>query len=269
MPPSNSDRIAICGELVPRFLKHRLLFFDRIGLEALEDTVKLLRALESDALRNIANELEFLQSRNIVFDAAPFVLEAKAFYHQSEEIPPEEKADLLSAQSIERWVNDLIERRLLAGKDFGIVRAARLINGYSQFTARVCARHMQRFGRQEASAVLSEPLMIPRKMKRVYDKFQRPSTDVIEVVLDKLPMPPEDTPWEQILDFKADEEAQGYLRGLRVWMGEITRQKLTAIPKPVKSSIGFSSNIRNIWRCISCLFAGALLARHLSLRRKS
>jgi hypothetical protein len=65
-------------------------------------------------------------------------------------------------------------------------------------------------------------------MKRAYSKLQRPSTNVINVVLDELPMPSEDTPWEAVLDFKADSEAQGYLQGLKVWMGEIARQKLTA-----------------------------------------
>jgi hypothetical protein len=54
------------------------------------------------------------------------------------------------------------------------------------------------------------------------------SADIIDVVLDKLPMPSELTPWEAILDFKADIEAQGYLQGLKVWMADIARQKLSA-----------------------------------------
>jgi hypothetical protein len=60
-------------------------------------------------------------------------------------------------------------------------------------------------------------------------------------------MPSEQTPWEAILDFKADTEAQGYLQGLKVWMGHIARQTLR-LPKLEKSSNGCSSSIRNIWR---------------------
>ena len=38
-----SDRIAISGEIAPSFLKHRLLFFDRIGVFELAGVYKLLR----------------------------------------------------------------------------------------------------------------------------------------------------------------------------------------------------------------------------------
>jgi hypothetical protein len=90
MTPSNLDRIAVCVELFPRSLKQRLLFFDSICVFDVEETVELLRVLAtskrtflrraagimgasgitaSEADDNSANDLEFLASKNIVFNA--------------------------------------------------------------------------------------------------------------------------------------------------------------------------------------------------------
>jgi len=93
------------------------------------------------------------------------------------------------------------------------------------FFARICARNWQQSTGLEFSAIRSTPL--PKEVEQLLGP-QRPSANVIDVVLDKLPMPSEQTPWEQILDFKADTEAQGYLQGLKVWMADITGQQLTA-----------------------------------------
>jgi hypothetical protein len=162
-----------------------------------------------------------------IFDARPFIDESEELLAQSAEVAPEDVADLRSGE--------LIARRI-SKKDFGqyianpksFPRLVRLLNALAQFDARRCARHFERSKGLEVSVVLSGPLLVPNKMKRVYEKLQQPPTDLIEVVLDKLPMPSELTPWEAILDFKADKDAQGYLQGLKVWMGDIVRQKLTA-----------------------------------------
>jgi hypothetical protein len=230
MSPSNSDRIAICGELFPRSLKHRVLFFDRIGVSEIESTVRLLRLFENDDLDGLANDLEFLQSKDRVFEVEPFALDAEAAFRRSKEVQPEQAADIRSAAYLTRQI-ERRQKQMSAAAPFNqteVLRTLSLMDSHWQFSARMCARYMQRSEGLEASAVLSSPLAIPNQMKRVYDELPRTSTDLIEVVLDKLPMPSELTPWEAILDFKADTEAQGYLQGLKVWMGEITRQKLTA-----------------------------------------
>jgi hypothetical protein len=73
--PISSDRIAICGEAVPDFLKQRLLFFDRIGVFELDRAIDFWRGGSVPGLVDLANDLEFLQSRNLVFDAQPFLPE--------------------------------------------------------------------------------------------------------------------------------------------------------------------------------------------------
>jgi hypothetical protein len=123
-------------------------------------------------------------------------------FSQLKKAPDEKGLDELSSMlsSLERQASSIAARHVAFG--------------------RMTTRFMQAEG-LEASVVHSGSLVIA-------PRFQLPSTDVIDVVLDKLPMPSENTPWEQILDFKADTEAQGYLQGLKVWMGDVARQKLRA-----------------------------------------
>jgi hypothetical protein len=45
--------------------------------------------------------------------------------------------------------------------------------------------------------------------------------DVVRVVLSALPQPDDSTPWERIVEFRADAEAQLALRRLRRWMNQI------------------------------------------------
>ena len=225
MTPSNSDRIAICGEFFPSFLKHRVLFFDRIGVNHIEVVLKFLRSLEHDDLAGVANDLEFLRRNNYVFEAQPLTIEAGRAVLQSEEVQPEQAADFISAVTVEQRFSRRRKRKSATTSASAVFDH---VNLFSQFTARICARHLQHSKGLEASAVLSEPLIIPKVLKRVYDGLEQPSADVVEVVLDKFPMPSELTPWEAILDFKADSEAQGYLQGLKVWMSDVARQKLTS-----------------------------------------
>ena len=51
--------------------------------------------------------------------------------------------------------------------------------------------------------------------------------DVVDVVINSLPLPSPDTPWEKIFDFRNDEEARGDLAGLRNWISETARSNIT------------------------------------------
>jgi hypothetical protein len=214
MTPSKSERIAICGEAVfSTSPKHDLLFFDRIGVFELEKKVKLLRERrrrDTNARRDIkagaANDLEFLESQNYVFSAPLPVFEEAGSNEGYEE----------EAELIEKMI---IEHRISPKGYYQLHDSIQLL------CARACARFWQHSTGQEHSAIRSKPL--PAEVEQLLG-FQRSSANVIDVVLDKLPMPSELTPWEAILDFKADTEAQGYLQGPKVWMADVARQKLPA-----------------------------------------
>lgn len=52
--------------------------------------------------------------------------------------------------------------------------------------------------------------------------------NVIEVVINKLPLPSATTPWEAILDYRNDNDTQKSLRALRNWMRNIASKDLPA-----------------------------------------
>jgi hypothetical protein len=218
MTPSKSDRIAICGELFPFSLKQRLLFFDRIGVFDLNTIHKFFHRLKTDAAKGFANDYEYLQAKNFVFqpELPPVVFDPEG--------PREEAADAFSAISIFKTFE---EERKATTKMTKRARSLQfsLLDDQRLFLARICARNMRQAMGLEASAIRWRQLNLAEKMQ---DEIQLQSSDVIDVVLDKLPMPSELTPWEAILDFKADKDAQGYLQGLKVWMSDLARQNLTA-----------------------------------------
>lgn len=64
-----------------------------------------------------------------------------------------------------------------------------------------------------------------------YDFSKIPSSrksEVARVAIDKLPIPDETTPWEQILDFRNDPDNQSALLNLRRWVRNISSENLTA-----------------------------------------
>jgi hypothetical protein len=242
---SKSDRIAICGEFGPGDLKHRLLFFDRIGVPGLE-TIKerLRRHSRGDRGLALANDLEFLQSNNIVFAAKEVLeIEADPAWRAIIGAPStKSKGRRLSEGQLEfyafkvsrEWLDASLDRfaREVRGteskplKPSESMEVVRFYRSRLQFEVRLCARYVHYAEGVTASAVFTQPLIIPEELQH-FEEFQQPSTDVADIVLDKLPMPSELTPWEAILDFKADTDAQGYLQGLKVWMVDLARQKLS------------------------------------------
>ena len=54
-------------------------------------------------------------------------------------------------------------------------------------------------------------------------------SDVAKVTINKLPIPDENTPWEQIIDFRSDSENQLALLRLRRWIRKIASENLSAL----------------------------------------
>jgi hypothetical protein len=94
---------------------------------------------------------------------------------------------------------------------------------FAQFSSRIIAAKLRRIDGLLATPLIRGPLILP---PNCVEHCSAQQETVVEVVLKKLPMPSDSTPWERIFDFKADAEAQGYLMGLRVWMNELSRQAL-------------------------------------------
>lgn len=72
-----------------------------------------------------------------------------------------------------------------------------------------------------AIPILHLPLKLPIEAKKRSDQ-------IFDVIIKSLPIPTEDTPFEQILEFRQDERARATLSGLRDWQNEISKSSLSA-----------------------------------------
>jgi hypothetical protein len=66
---------------------------------------------------------------------------------------------------------------------------------------------------------------------------QTNKSEVLEIVLKKLPAPDELTPWEQLLEFRDDADSRYKFLALREWASEIARMKLA--PSEVEQKLEF------------------------------
>ena len=70
------------------------------------------------------------------------------------------------------------------------------------------------------------PVSYPKTIGAMYQTGHSPT---INVILRQLPIPSDNTPWQDILDFRSNEEARGSLVALRKWMRKLTKEGLSQI----------------------------------------
>jgi hypothetical protein len=116
----------------------------------------------------------------------------------------------------------IFRRRLAKARDRATIDFFSSWASFYYETARILALKMRHADGLEASIISENTLR--RRTPGVGEM-----NPVVEIVLRRVPMVRDDVPWEQILEFRQDEEARGFLRGLRVWMSELVQCKLSPV----------------------------------------
>ncbi len=225
MSPQSDSRIGVPGEYFPVSLKQLLLFFDKLAIFDLEGKIEILRSWKQDQGTALANDLEFLKSKQIVFQPGPF-------YQTGKDLLLSFAPDIDDFMNVAAFLIRELELESEAKKkekDRDFAKFFVTLNSQSQFHARLYAKHLQRSEAASASVILSTPLIFPEGVKSSSDRSGPTSTNVIDVILKRLPMPSKQTPLEAILDFRMDPEAAGYLNGLRLWINDAVQKKLTTL----------------------------------------
>jgi hypothetical protein len=209
-------------------LKQQALFFDQIGIYKLSNFYKSLR--ESTELLNkfapsfsqhkaetIITELEWLQQKNIIFELRleEELSDTNSKFLQSRGGQKFEDAKKLLKRIVEfppselRSIEDQAHRLdLLKAQHFAILR---LMSIFMEAARGITA--VTTFPYFEYAAEL------PNSSK----------SDVAQVVISKLPMPDNETPWEQIIDYRDDEDNQKNLLNLRRWITKISTENLSSV----------------------------------------
>jgi hypothetical protein len=204
-------------------LKRDALTFNRIaipGVEALSAS-DLLTALK----RN--NELEWLLEQRIVFEpdnsdrelwknilseeaGDPFRQRIREFREAMKETYGKELARMLTKEEMVDVDDDVIEIIEILLDTFLLTeRQLRPIS--------ILLRKSLPIDAYPVFSIRAEFFQSPQVAKN----------DVIQIVLNELPVPDDLTPWEQILEYRSDPDSHSKFLALRHWMSEVARAKLT------------------------------------------
>jgi hypothetical protein len=231
--------IGVTGSWEPSKLKRELLFFDEIVVTdpyTNKGVVRLFDYSMSPAARNdgqqelyerLSNEsanLDFLLKKGCLVDSSDYGFDFSVDASQrSIGLVDCELGDLYQEiiddacnfrnRSHEEWVGALarfIKAREVFGDYFTVFVAEQL-------------RH------KNLNAVSLSKRFHENSNSSLDDGMAEKYLSLSQVVLDKIPIPSEAVSFERILDFRGDEEAKGYLAGLRNWMNRASKLDKTSL----------------------------------------
>ena len=96
----------------------------------------------------------------------------------------------------------------------------KLFNDIDNDTVRLSSCFLNRFSSQDEAF----PLLTTHKQSLIALPNQ---SKVLEVVLEKLPVPNENINWRQIVEYRSDPDSRGKFNALRTWMQDIARKDYT------------------------------------------
>jgi hypothetical protein len=194
-----------------KILKREALLFDKIGIPAITGSVK--DRTFKDSFRDNWRDLKWLLNRGIVFDPIEMlrskqlvITEEAEIYHQAYH----EHFDIL--RKMERR-----PRRTSKQKDKFIALSTRTF----RIDSLLMSTHLRHTCGLDAYPVFYQSSLFP--------ELNVAAQDVVQIVLNALPIPDEQTSWEHIEEYRSDPDSNSKFLDLRNWMHEVTRVKLTPI----------------------------------------
>lgn len=209
-------------------LKQQSLLFDQIGIfrlgqfnETLENSSSLFKKLipnTTSKIETIINELQWLQQEGIVFELLiqeEFQVRSTANSATTVPLDKLEEAKILFKNLIEIQKsipvsvnNEPNKVSLFKKQHFTVLRLMSIFMGITK----------------GITAVTTFPYT-----EYTYDLPNSNKSDVAHIVINNLPIPNNETPWEQIIDYRNDPDTQKHLASLRRWISKISKENLSSI----------------------------------------
>lgn len=205
-------------------LKQQALLFDQIGIYKLssfyknlqesDDLVKKIVPTLPDRAGAIIAELEWLQQMDVIFE---LTMQEELQSQTMERFAQTGGQKFEDAKNLLRKV---IEIQTLDLKNISDQTSKiKLIKEQQLTILRLMSVVMETT--KKATVVTTLP----------YTEYSRElpnsnKSDVAQVVINRLPLPNNETPWEQIIDYRKDSETQKLLSSLRRWISKTAKQNL-------------------------------------------
>jgi hypothetical protein len=217
-------------------LKQQVLFFDRIGITSLsEPPLSNNQSLNTSEFLQWQNELSWLKENKVVYEARLKDIDVESINDISvfQLLLPQFKFFLpqlgnsLSAMADSSIafidvVKNLGKKGKGAADEILFGSATRSLIQSETLILRLLS---------QALTTSTENNFMPLLSFADYS-YETPSTiknDVAEIVINKLPIPSETTPWEAILDYRNDPDTQKNLRALRRWVRKLSSENISPV----------------------------------------
>lgn len=205
-------------------IKQQVLLFDQIGFLYLDQMLKTLSSFKShpdsskNTLEPIILELRWLEENGIIFEAKV-----------QEELQEESVIAFLetsSSQKISEFKNlfdKVLKTQIKEVKSIeDVPETVASLQERDVITLRLISIIME--ATNKVTAVTTLP---PNDYLREIPNSQK--NDVFQIAINKLPLPNNETPWEQLIDYRVDPENQKNLLNLRRWIKKISAENISPI----------------------------------------
>jgi len=222
----------------PVLLKREALMFQRIAIPFWRTVIERFKQ-SLDEPPDLIKELEWLYEQEIVFEPEEILSDERILsdeeYKLYENLEDEILKKLEPLRSELRFLDqdlmmvekdvpsgDLVYKLLVDKKNYLEANIKELWSKAGDMEKRRLCVSLRKWRNIDAIPLASNtlPLNIERQSSR---------SDVIQVVLNALPIPDESTSWEQIIEYRNDPDSQDKFFDLRHWISEIVRENLSPI----------------------------------------
>jgi hypothetical protein len=225
--------------LIDLFKQHALVF-DKIAISSIG------QYFDTIDNKTVRNEIEYLIDNDFLFEVTPIYHdklkkneEIKKLYEQfsaswGKRIKLEEKL-LKEQQEVQKWLENLIND-INHGRLPDLQAPTQMTDqDWKDFDTKLAA------SRTGVSIIGSRLFSLQLRLIENFDAYPfyltdnhfeisylTGKSDVLNIILNKFPIPDRNTPWEQIFEFRKDPVCKGHFLGLRQWMKDMARAQIPA-----------------------------------------
>ncbi|MDQ1557315.1 MAG: hypothetical protein QOD32_375 [Pyrinomonadaceae bacterium] len=199
-------------------IKQEALLFDRIAVLDFQANVLRMREQVQPRMDDYFDTLEWLFDEGIIFEPEKIALDEKILanpdYQRFSKLTTEYAAQI-------RTLADWVEQGTVETEgDFISVDASPVFLGLQYYV------RLKSLLLREKKGIDAYPV-IHRHLQSI-NTPQATKTDVVQIVINALPLIDWSTPWEQIIEYRSDPESKGKFLALKNWINDIARAKLPA-----------------------------------------
>lgn len=220
-------------------LKQQALLFDQVGILNLENNINFSIATLFDSLGketgSLKSELEWLMENQIIFEPSIHQIQKEVLGTESGEslyLKLMEKVDKFKELADKPEKVTLTPEDIINGKGLEDIDIDDFIEDIEDAVTFQKSQHeiesiilrLIALGLERTEKITTVTTLPYEDYTRQMPKFGR--SDVVQIVIDKLPLPDDMTAWEQIIDYREDPENQKNILALRRWIRKISSEEL-------------------------------------------